>query len=162
MKQISLSERQTNVLMSLGRAVDDALAEFRGRTPADVATAAHSAYTSMLALQLPSPARALTDGRGDGPAPVRRKKRAKGKAKKASKVVSKSDRTVSIISVLSKSKEPLPASGIAEKLGIPGQGLGPVLNKMFTDGAISKKEVDGAFVWGAKGKHMNGKAGHAN
>lgn len=158
MKQISLSERQTNVLMSLGRAVDDALTEFRGRTPADVATAAHSAYTSMLALQLPSPARALTDG----PVPVRRKKRAKGKAKKASKVVAKSDRTVSIISVLSKSKEPLPASGIAEKLGIPGQGLGPVLNKMFTDGAISKKEVDGAFVWGAKGKHLNGKAGHVN
>jgi hypothetical protein len=109
----------------------------------------------MLSLQLPSPARSL----GDGPSPVRRKKRSKGKAKKAAKVTAKSDRTVSIISVLSKAKAPLPASGIAEKLGIPGQGLGPVLNKMFTDGSITKKEVDGAFVWGTKSR-LNGKPGH--
>jgi predicted transcriptional regulator len=55
----------------------------------------------------------------------------------------------------------MPASGIAEKLGISGQGLGPVLNKMFTDGNITKKEVDGSFVWGPKGRHLNGKAVHA-
>jgi len=156
MKQVTLSERQMNVLMSLGKAVDDALTEFRGRTPADVATAAHSAYSSMLALQLPSPALAAPSA-----APARRKK-AKGKAKKATKTATTAkspDRTVSIISVLNKSKAPLPASGIAEKLGIPGQGLGPVLNKMFTDGSITKKEVDGAFVWGSKGR-LNGKASH--
>jgi len=157
MKQVTLSERQMSVLMSLGKVVDDALTEFRGRTPAEVATAAHSAYTSMLALQLPSPALATPSA-----APKRRKK-AKGKAKKASKAstTTKSDRTVSIISVLSRAKSPLPASGIAEKLGIPGQGLGPVLNKMFTDGSITKKEVDGSFVWGTKSR-LNGKAAHAN
>lgn len=159
MKQVSLSERQMNVLMTLGKAVADALTEFRGRNPADVATAAHSAYTSMLALQLPSPGTSAPVK-----APVRRKAKAKGKVKKASKtatVVKGSDRTVSIMSVLSKAKEPLPASGIAEKLGVPGQGLGPVLNKMFTDGVITKKEVDGSFVWGSKPSKLNGKAVHA-
>lgn len=157
MKQVTLSERQMNVLMSLGKAVDDALTEFRGRTPADVAMAAHSAYSSMLALQLPSP------GSLAAPAPVRKKPKAKGKAKKASKTVTtaKSDRTVSIISVLNKAKEPLPASGIAEKLGISGQGLGPVLNKMFTDGSITKKKVDDVLVWGAKSR-LNGKSSHSH
>lgn len=165
MKQVVLSERQMSVLMNLGRALDDALTEFRGKTVNEVATVAHSAYSSMTALQLPS----LTAPSAAVKAPARKRakkrKTAKVKAKtaKTSVTVKSDDRTVRIISVLNKAKEALPASGIAEKLGISGQGLGPILNKMHGDGVITKREVDGSFMWGPKpGSKLNGKSSHVN
>ena len=158
MKQIALSERQMNSLMNVGRALDEAIVEFRGKTPAEIATAAHAAYSSMLSLQVASP------GPAPVKAPVRRKRRAKkaAKAKPATTVAVKSDKATDIMSVLKKAKEPMPASAIAEKLGTSGQGLGPVLNKLHTDGEITKKTVDGSYVWGPKGmSKLNGKAVHA-
>lgn len=154
MKTTSLTERQMNTLLTLGKAVDDALTEFRGRTPADVATAAHQAYSLMASLQLPSPGLV-------SPAPKARK-RAKSKKKPATKaktVKATDDKSVSIMEVLRKAKKPILASEISEKTGIPGQGLGPTLRMMADKGEIVKKAVDGNTLWGSK--VLNGKAVHA-
>lgn len=155
MKKSILTERQAAALMNLGRAVDEALTEFPDRSAADVSSAAHQAYSSMLGLVVPA-------AKPDKPAP---RKRAKAKPRKAraatkAKPVStppKSDKVVKILHVLQKAKAPMAASEIAEKTGIPGQGLGPVLHMMFGAGNITKKEVEGIKVWGAK---MNGKSTH--
>lgn len=157
MKKSILTERQTAALMNLGRAVDEALTEFPDRNAADVSSAAHQAYSSMLGLAGPTAKPAK-------PAP---RKRAKAKPKKTrvaakakpaqASTPPKSDKVVKILNVLQKAKAPMPASEIAEKTGIPGQGLGPVLHMMFGAGNITKKEVEGIKVWGAK---MNGKSTH--
>lgn len=61
------------------------------------------------------------------------------------------------MNVLSKARAPMPASEIAEKLNIPGQGLGPVLNMLHDQGDVTKKEKDGIKLWGPK---LNGKSTH--
>lgn len=162
MKKSILTERQTVALMNLGRAVDEALAEFPDRNAADVSSAAHQAYSSMLGLAAPTakPAKSAPQKRAKAkPRKARPAAKAKAKAKPAQSASAppKSDKVVKILNVLQKAKAPMPASEISEKTGIPGQGLGPVLHMMFGAGNITKKEVEGVKVWGAK---MNGKSTH--
>lgn len=145
--------------MNVGRAVDAALSEFRGRTPAEIATAAHQAYSSMQSLQLPSlpaPPPAVK--------PAREKRRkVKSKAKpaasaKSTKVTYEADgKAVRIVKILSGANNPLPAREIAAKLDISGQGLGPILHKMSVEGMITRKKSDGEILWGSKSK-LNGKS----
>jgi hypothetical protein len=160
MKQVSLSERQMNVLMNLGRALDAALIEFRGKTVSEVATVAHTAYSSMIALQMPTITAPVMAGTAVVRKRAKRSKKTKKSTAKTVKTASSSDKTISILSVLNRSKKLIPASEISSKTGIPGQGLGPTLNMMFGNGDIVKKAVDGDIMWGPKA--LNGKAAHAN
>ncbi len=162
MKTTSLSERQVSVLMNVGRSIAEAIPEFRGRTPADIATAAYQAYSAAVALQLPAVSRLPAQE----PANRSRRKRRKAVKKVASKPEAKplltpeaASKRAKIVKILKGSNGHMPASAIAEKTGISGQGLGPVLNKMCGEGLISRKKVDGENLWGSKpSKSLNGKA----
>lgn len=158
MKNVKLTDRQMTVLMNLGQAVDDALIEFRGRTVAEVSAAAHQAFASMTALRLPAPAVPAAK------APVRRKRRKAAKKAAAKKAAAKpavkaDGKAQKVMKVISGLTSPVPASEIAEKMRVSGQGLGPVLNMLHTDGHIVKREKDGIKMWGPK---LNGKSNHVS
>lgn len=158
MKKTILSERQTAALMNLGRAVNEALTEFPGRSAADVSSAAHQAYAPMLGLA--GPAATVK------PTPRKRGKQRKAKSKsKPAQAQAKtggpprSDKVVKIINVLQKTKTPMSASEIAGRLNISGQGLGPILNMLHDQGDVTKKDKDGVKLWGPK---LNGKSTHVS
>lgn len=158
MNKVQLTDKQMGQLVNLGRTVDEALADFPGRTAADVAQAAHSAYLSLRALQHPAAAPKATVAKPKTKAKTKQKQKQPKKA-----VGSTGERSASIIAVIGKSKKPMTAGDIAKQLEIPSQGLGPVLNKMHNDGLLSKKKVDDSTtLWGSKALNGKSTTSHAN